>query len=624
MQQLHAADVLQSDVVPDTQELLLRYQRSQRQKKLQNIRSPLAIRLPLVDPERWLERGLVVIRFLFGSVGAVTWLAVVTMGLWLTIEHWPELTENVTERVLAPQNLMVLWLTFPVVKIIHELGHAFAVKAWGGEVHEMGIMFLVLSPVPYVDASAASAFVQRARRVAVGGAGMMTELFVAAIALYMWSITEPGILRTVMYNVVLIASVSTLVFNGNPLLRFDAYYMLADALEVPNLASRANRYFYYLCERYLFGLKTAVSPITGPGEAGWFLSYAVAAFFYRLFIYFVIITFIASQFLVVGVILAMWAAFSMLLMPIGKGVKYLVSSPKLDRQRPRALFVTASILVGLAAAVTLIPVPLATVAEGVIWVPEHAFVRAETGGFVRRVVGQGELRVDTGDEVLVLEDPLLLTELNVLEQELAAQRTRFRVYATEDRVQANVTADAIRGVEARLASVRERLRQLQVRSPASGRLILPNSADLLGRFIPQGKHLGYVVNDGDLTVRVSVPQSEVDLVRQRTASVQIRLSERVGDPLAGVLMREVPAASSELPSPVLGTTGGGAIVIDPSDERGLRTVEKVFQFQVGLPSGTRDLFVGARAYVRFSHGSEPLAFRWYRSARQLLLSQFSV
>ena len=163
--------------------------------------------------------------------------------------HWPELSENLADRVLAVENLLVMWLCFPVVKFLHELGHAYAVKNGGGEVHEMGIMLLVFTPVPYVDASAASGFRSKWRRALVGAAGMLTEILIAAVFIVVWVAAEPGWLRAIAFNVGLSAGVSTVIFNANPLLRFDGYYILSDLIEVPNLGARGNQYWRYLLER---------------------------------------------------------------------------------------------------------------------------------------------------------------------------------------------------------------------------------------------------------------------------------------------------------------------------------------------------------------------------------------
>ena len=176
LSQLHGADVLQCEIPPDVDELLRRQDKMRSMKLIQLLMSPLSVKFPLLDPERFLSAAMPYVRPFFSWYGTVLWLALVTGALVLAGLHWGELTKDITDRVLAPQNLLIIWFTFPVLKAFHEFGHAFAVKRWGGEVHEMGVMLLVLMPVPYVDASAATAFRDKYPRAVVGGAGMLVEM----------------------------------------------------------------------------------------------------------------------------------------------------------------------------------------------------------------------------------------------------------------------------------------------------------------------------------------------------------------------------------------------------------------------------------------------------------------
>lgn len=247
--QLHTSDTLLCDVPPDTLELFSRHRLHEKMKLKQWFWSPLSIRFPLLNPERFLERWQSVARYAFNWFGFFLWLAVVGYAVSLAGVHWGGLTQNLADRVMTPENLFVLWLVYPVVKLVHEFGHAFATKVWGGEVHEMGIMLLVFIPVPYVEASSASAFSDKSKRMIVDAAGIMVELFLAALAMFVWVNVEHGIIHTIAYNVILIGSVSTLLFNGNPLLRFDGYYFLSDAIEIPNLGSRSTNFLGYLFQR---------------------------------------------------------------------------------------------------------------------------------------------------------------------------------------------------------------------------------------------------------------------------------------------------------------------------------------------------------------------------------------
>jgi hypothetical protein len=189
-------------VPPDTRELFRRFQRQRRQTWRQRLWTPLAIRIPLFDPDRFLDRTAFLVRPLFGWFGALLWLSVVTAGLVLAGLNWPALSENVIDRALAPQNLFLLWLVYPLVKAIHELGHAYATKIYGGEVHEIGVMFLVFVPVPYVDASAASGFPDKRQRMVVGAIGIGVEMLLAAVAVFVFAYATVGPVHAVAYNVI--------------------------------------------------------------------------------------------------------------------------------------------------------------------------------------------------------------------------------------------------------------------------------------------------------------------------------------------------------------------------------------------------------------------------------------
>ena len=263
---LHNVDVLQSGIPVDQAEMSHRRTR-RRGRWLTGLKNPFALRFPLVDPDRFLVRFLPLVRPLAGRAGMLLWLAVVATAALLALLHWPELTRNLADRVLRPENLVALWLVYPLVKLLHELAHGFVTRLHGGEVHEMGVMLLAFIPIPYVVASSSAAFPDKRRRMAVAAAGIAAELFVASLALFVWLAVGPGWVSAIAFNVLLVGGVSTLLFNGNPLLRYDGYYVLADWLEIPNLAHRSTSYLGYLLQRYLFGLDQAMSPASAPGAA---------------------------------------------------------------------------------------------------------------------------------------------------------------------------------------------------------------------------------------------------------------------------------------------------------------------------------------------------------------------
>jgi putative peptide zinc metalloprotease protein len=622
--QLHGRDVLHCDVPPDSEELFRRYERDQHQKLKQRFVNPLYVRFPMIDPEKLLNSLLPLVRPLFSWFGGLIWLAVVAAGLVSAASHWPELSENLAERALSPRHLLLMALVYPVIKGLHELGHAFATKVWGGEVHEMGITLLVLLPVPYVDASAASAFSDKRKRILVSAAGMMVELFLASLALFVWLSAEPGTVRDAAFAVVFIGSVSTVLFNGNPLLRFDGYYMLADAIEIPNLGSRSNNFLGYLIQRYVFGVSEAQSPATQQSERVWFVTYGIAAFVYRLFIMFFIILFISGKFFVIGILLAEWAILTQIVLPVVKQTAFLFMSPQLRRRRFRALGISSLTIAMLAGAIFFVPVPFWTRVEGVVWLPEQSQVRAGIDGTIGQILATPDQRVIRGKPLFKSEDPFLHANVMVLESRLRESKARYDAARRSDRVQAEIIKKEISTIGAELERARDHIDKLVVQSPVDGIFIVPRAADLPGRFVRQGELLGYVADLWEANIRVVVSQADISLVRELTQSVEVRFSSRQGESVAALIEREVPAANFLLPSKAFGTAGGGRIPVDPLDERGTKALQKVFQLDIALIGGTAPRHLGERVHVRFDHGPKPLAHQWYRVGRQLFLGRFGV
>jgi putative peptide zinc metalloprotease protein len=242
LSQLHSANLLETDVSADAMVLLRRHKQQMKQKMQGRLMNILFPRIPIWDPDRFLCRWMPVVRPLLSKIGAIVWLIVVMAAVVAIVPRWEDVAKAARNSI-APGNWLWLWAVFVGIKFIHECGHAFACRRFGGEVHEMGIMFLVFIPTPYVDASTAWAFPSRWARMFVGAAGMIVELFVASILAFVWLNTNSNeLINQLAYNAMLIASVSTIVFNANPLLRYDGYYMLSDFLEIPNLQRKSTEY----------------------------------------------------------------------------------------------------------------------------------------------------------------------------------------------------------------------------------------------------------------------------------------------------------------------------------------------------------------------------------------------
>jgi putative peptide zinc metalloprotease protein len=622
--QLHNADLLQGEIPPDFEEMAERSEEAGRRRLMQRLRSPLAIRVPLYDPDRLLNLTLPLVRPIFSVAGFIAWLALVLTGVVLAVLHWPDLTSDVTDRVLAIQNVALIMFVYPVVKSLHELGHAYSTKVWGGEVHEVGVMLLVFIPVLYVDASASAAFRQKHRRIVVGAAGIMVEMTLAALALIVWIYATPGLGRTIAFNVILIGGVSTLLFNGNPLLRFDGYYIFSDLIEVPNLASRGNAYLFYLIQKHLLKIDSIENPVTEPSEAKWLAGYAICSFIYRLLVSLGIALFLAAKMVIIGIAMAIWAMAAIAIIPVFKGIKFLVSSPRLRGHREHAFTVVGGITVLAAFVLFAIPLPYSTVAEGVIIVPDKAEVRAKTEGFVKNVVTKSGSAVDIGQPLITLDDPTLDARVSVLEAQLDETQQRLDGVREVDRVQAEMFQDQVTHLSERLDDFRRRQHDLTIVAEQAGHFVIADEQDRPGRFAKRGDLLGYVISDKDVVVRTVVSQSDVDLIHRRTTRVEARVLEDLDRPIAASILREVPAAQQDVPSLALTTKGGGSIALDPSKTQRPQALFSLFQLDVELLDPMRMITQGSRVYIRFMHGNEPVAWRMLRGIRQFFLGQFRV
>jgi len=256
-----------------------------------------------------------------------------------------------------------------------------------------------------------------------------------------------------------------------------------------------------------------------------------------------------------------------------------------------------------------------------VWPPEHARVRAGTDGFVTELLARDGDRVVPGQVLVVLDDPALVSEHARLEnrlEQLHASRYSAMLDAPE---QARRAEEEISRTEAELARAAQRIAQLEVRAQAEGTLSMPNQRDLPGTYARQGVTLAHVLERSEIAIRAAVPEYDAALVRDQTRSVEVRVA---GDSSAAraELVRDIPAATFDLPSPALGDRGGGPHATEPADKEGLRTRQPVVLVDLKVPA-SRIERLGATAWVRFDHGAQPLAQRWYRELRQVFLQHLN-
>jgi len=603
--QLNAAELLRGGLPVNARDLHRQHKDQLRRKRRRSLMNPMSIKIPLFDPDRLLNAMAPLARVLFSREGFWLWMLVVLSAFILGLAHAQELANEVTAIKLSPQQLITLWLIYPAVKALHELGHGLALKAWGGEVHETGLNLLMFMPVPYVDATASWSFRDKWRRMVVGSAGIFVELFLAALALFLWLAVEPGMVKEAALNVILIATLSSLLFNGNPLLRYDGYYVFEDWLEIPNLASRAKRYYYYLIQKYLLKVETAQSPVTAKGETGWFLFYGLASPLYSLSILLGITLYLADSFIVVGTVLAVWVVTMRLVIPLVKGIHFLTVDKALEAHRKRGVFLMLALLL-LVISVLSVPVPTITNTQGIVWTRDGSQVIAGTSGLVSKVLVTSGEQVTSDQPIWQLVDPEIMARQQGLQARIDELNAEILEQWSQNRVKTAMLQDDLRAVKTESEWVSKQIARLSIRSHIDGVFVSAESGSPIGRFVHQGEILGHIIRPDNMLIRAVVPQSRIGLLESYATSADCLLADDLDNDLHSEIIHETPKATSTLPSPALGTRGGGMLAIDPGNGAGTKLLKPVFQIDLSLPEDIRPTQIGGRVYVRLDHGSLPI------------------
>ena len=625
LSQLYFANLLHYDLATDSAQLFSRFKKRRQREIRARFLNLMFMRFPLLDPDEFLVRALPVVGRLISFLGAILWLVVVGWAFKVVADNFPELRVQ-SQSVLAAENLVLLYAGLVLIKTLHEFGHAFFCRKFGGEVHVMGVMLMIFTPVPYMDATSSWGFRSRWQRVLVGAAGMIVEVFVAALATFVWAKTSTGTIHNLAYNIMFIASVSTVLFNINPLLRFDGYYILSDLIEIPNLHQRCTLHLKHLAERYLFGIKKSESPTNNRREAAWLTVFGIASGIYRVVVFAGILLFVADRLLLLGIVMAVVCLISWVMVPTGRLLQYLTSSPRLDRNRPRAIAVTASAIVFLLILLQFVPFPSHFRAPGVLKAKERTEVINEAAGSVEALLAKPGDSVRRGQGLI---------RLRSRELELDLANTRGRYAEIESRVRLAMKEDtaSLKPLNSRLESVTNRLQKLEkdeasliIRARHDGIWVAPGLEDYVGRWLARGTSLGLLVDPASIEFAATVEQADVDsLFARKMLGAQVRLQGQAGRSVPVEQWKVIPGAQRNLPSPALGWKGGGEVPVAADDPHGRKSAEPFFEVLAQV-TGSKEvaLLDGRSGKIRFDLESEPLLPRWIRRLRQLLQKRYQM
>lgn len=630
LSQLHVASLLQFDEAPQHEAIFERAQATKRRERLGKLLAFLYVRVPLWSPDRWLDGLGPLIGWCTGRAAALVWLGVVLAGAAAVLQQLPRLSDA-GQGLLAVANLPWLYAALALTKVLHELAHAFVCKRYGGHVPSAGIMFLIFTPLPYVDASASWGLRSKWQRAYVGAAGMLTELFLAGLGALVWAATGDGLVNSLAFNVMVVGSVSSLLFNGNPLLRFDAYYILSDIAELPNLYQKAQAQWLHYGNRYILGVKDSVEPATDATERRWYVVYGALAFFYRLLITATVLLFVLDQWFAVGVLMAITTLVMLVLMPLGK-LRTHLASPMFERARTRALGGLALVVALLWAGVAWLPLPHAVRLAGVLEAERsQAYYALTPGVLVELAVRHGQT-LAPGDLIARLVNPDL---------EHALETTRLQIDETEALQRAALTRtpaelgplagrlQALRVREAELAAIAA---QLELRAAHAGEWVAPTLHERRGGWVDRGQPLGELVDRARWRFTAVLPQSQAaELFGPARPEVlegaELRLASQRGEALPVARLLVVPYQRQRLASPALGFSGGGEVATLPTDASGLTASEPFFEIRAELatpqlPEGLA--LQGLSGVLRVPVAPRPLGERLGDAFRQLLQKRYSL
>lgn len=623
--QLHQMNLLFFRSQGGSEGIFERYQKGRRKEKLTYLMAFLFFRIPIWNPDEWLKANIRWLQGFFTQPAFLIWLVVVVLGARAVLQNTDRIW-SATQGLLAADNLIWLFAALFFLKLLHELGHAVVCRRYGAGVHTIGIMLIALMPLPYTDASASWSLRSPWQRSMVAAAGMYVELFIAALAALIWAQTAPGLVNALAFNVMIIGSVSSLAFNGNPLLKFDAYYILSDLTGLPNLYQKSSQQWLYLLKRYYLRISRAVSPAEDQYERVWYLSYAVGSIAYRLMVMVVITLYMADISLALGVLMVIAMSYIWLVGPAVKGIKYLSRNGELQHGRPRAVALSIFALGLVVVLLATWPMPQGLRAPGVVEASERTTLFASAGGQLAHIAVDNGEAVVQGQMLLTLRNEALELERELTGQQIIEVRWLLRQAVNQGSGDLDALTEREAWLLQRLDEIEARLASLEVRAPHDGVWIRSIEPDQLQAQITRGARLGTVLAPEQMVFVGVVSQERASsLFDGILAGGEIRIHGNPGQKITPEGLRFLPFERRELPSPALGIPGGGRFAAQPDAQGRLIAQEPFFELRAPLDAQTSaGLADGVLGTIRVALEPAPPLQQGWTTLQQLVKARYQL
>ncbi|MFO0846989.1 MAG: hypothetical protein U0871_00310 [Gemmataceae bacterium] len=600
--QLVTAGLVQHETGGAGKHLFARRAKQRRLRRFAAVSNILYWKIPVFDPDRLLTWMYKYLWWIFTWPFFLASVALMLSAVFHVLLHFDTFYSKMPEyeEFFAFRTVFYMWLSLGIVKVIHEFGHGLSCKAFGGECHEMGVLLMCLSPALYANVTDAWTVADKWKRIIISFAGIFVELVIAAIATFVWWYTPhlPVVNYTAMCLMVL-CSVSTVMFNANPLMRFDGYYMMADWLEIPNLRDRSNRYLTNSFLETCLGVETPPEPYMAPGRKVLFVSYAIASYVYRWVVTFSILWFLADflgpQLKVLSRMLAVVSLGSMFIWPIYRMATNINRRGRLPDMKAKRVWVTGAVAAALVAGFFLAPLPVSRVRQtGLVAAdPGHSApvglvapgylvgLDVREGDTVRR--GQRIARFDSREvrEKIAAADAEIREAQATRDAADAAARVVSEAYkeriqqeARDADAQARTAAAAKANLESLLAQVSD------ITAPRDGVVMgLPRRSEVGKLFdtnYQQEKPVCLVGDPAKLIVRVPVSSLDFttlkeDLKPGQTLPVSVCIHGRTDRTYSG-LIRALPESDVKQVPVALTQRGGGPLAVKQAGDGGQETV----------------------------------------------------
>ena len=594
----------------------------------------MSLRFRGIDPDWMLERLSPWLGWIFSPAAIAVFMGFALSALMLVLVNFDVFRSKLPEfhQFFASGNWLYLAIALGVTKVIHEFGHGLSCKYYGGECHEMGVMILVFTPCLYCDVSDSWMLPNKWKRAAIGAAGMYVEVIMAAIATYLWWNSHPGVFNQLCLDVMFVSSVSTILFNANPLLRYDGYYILSDVLEIPNLRQKANTILGRLASKWCLGIKQPEDPFLPQRKLGWFAFYAVASSLYGWFVSLSIFLFVWNVFKpyrlqVIGQILAGMALWGLVIRPLQGMIKYLKVPGRRDEVKAVNVMATAGVVGLVAASIALIPLPQRVWCAAELRPRGEETVYVSEAGRLEKLLVEPDEEVRKGQELAVLSSIEL--DLEIAELEGRVQQSESRLASLQrERFTDPSAALEIGTVQETLKSAVEQLErkrkdraELVLVAPRDGVVLpapdVPNRPDPSGRLAAwtggalSKRNLGATFTPGTVLCMVGdrnqfeavmvVDQGEVEFVKPGQ-TVDLKLDAFPSQTFSGTV-EQLAETHIETGSERLSVKAGGAVPTK-TDEAGRETpISTSYEALVTLDDPDGVFTPGMRGTARIKVGS---------------------